>query len=87
MNVDLNNPPPGQTYKLGLEKDESDGDRKVRLFKELALFICGLAATGIVFGLCLVVVTNPGASVDDRKWSMAVLSAAVGAILGYLLKR
>jgi len=87
LNVDLNNPPPGQTYKLGLEKDETDGDRKVRLFKELALFISGLAATAIVFSLCLAVVMNSNTSVDDRKWSMAVLSAAVGAILGYLLKR
>ncbi|MFC0633488.1 hypothetical protein [Brevundimonas balnearis] len=87
MNIDLNNPPQGQTYNLALERIESDDDRRVRLFKEVALFCCGLVATMVVLGLALAVTVSEQASPDDRKWAMALPSAAFGAILGYLLKR
>lgn len=87
MSFDVNNPPPGRGYKVSLDKDETVEERWPRLIKDGLLFIAALALAGVVIGICIAVVLNASAMPEDRRWAMAVVSAAIGAILGYLLKR
>jgi hypothetical protein len=39
--IDLNTPPPGHQYSVSVEREETDGERRVRLFKEVILFLVG----------------------------------------------
>ncbi len=37
--IDLSNPPPNHKYSVSIEREETDGERRVRLFKDVALFV------------------------------------------------
>jgi hypothetical protein len=85
--IDLNNPPPNHNYKVAVERDESDGERRVRLTKDLALFFSALAIVGIVVWLATTTVLSPQASAEDRKWAMSILTAVAGGLVGYLVRK
>ncbi|MCM0018802.1 MAG: hypothetical protein NBV67_02310 [Tagaea sp.] len=36
--IDLNNPPPNHNYNVKVEREETLGERRVRLFKDVVLF-------------------------------------------------
>jgi hypothetical protein len=81
--LDLNNLPPGHHVNIAVERQETDGERKVRLFKEVVIFLLA----GIVVGICVITLSNPGATADEKKWAMSIITAAAGGVIGYLLKR
>jgi hypothetical protein len=48
-NIDLNNPPPNHRYTVVLEKEETPGDRRVRWFKEVVLFLFAIGSVGAIY--------------------------------------
>ncbi|MEQ6352964.1 hypothetical protein [Ralstonia pseudosolanacearum] len=61
--IDLNNPPPNHNYKVSVEREETAGERWVRLTKDLALFFAALLVFGmIVLLLCYRALSSPQTS-------------------------
>jgi hypothetical protein len=85
--IDLNKPPPNHKFNVSVEREETDGERKVRLFKDVALFVVALLFVSLVVWLCYSTLTSTSASADEKKWAMSVLSAAAGGIIGYLVRK
>lgn len=85
--IDLNSPPPNHNYRVSIEREETIGERRVRLFKDVALFIVALAFVIVIAWLCYSTLTSAAATADEKKWAMSVLSAAAGGIVGYLIRR
>lgn len=83
---DFSSPPSNHQMTLKVEATETPGDAKVRQVKDLALFFSALLAVGLVMALCMyVALTSPSA--DDKRWSTSILSAVVGGMVGYLVKK
>jgi len=72
---------------ITVEKEETDGERRVRLFKELTIFVLAVIFAGIIVGLCVITLSSQSATPDEKKWAMSIVSAAAGGVIGYLLKR
>ena len=85
--IDLNTPPPKHKYSVSIEREETDGERRVRLFKDLALFIVATGFVIVMAWLCYNTLQDPHASADAKKWAMSILSAAAGGIIGYLVRK
>ena len=84
--VNLDQVPEGHEVSVKLEKSESDGDARVRRLKDLALFFSALAGVFILLSLCIyVAMTSP--SPEDKRWSTSILTAIVGGLVGYLVKK
>lgn len=51
--IDLNQPPPNHIFKVSVDREETDGERRVRLFKDVALgfviVIAGLCYSTLLF--------------------------------------
>jgi hypothetical protein len=85
--IDLDSPPPNHQYSVSVEREETSGERAVRLFKDIALFCVALGFVILVVWLCFSTLTATTASAEEKKWAMSVLSAATGGIVGYLVRR
>ena len=85
--IDLNTPPPNHKFNVSVEREETNGERNVRLFKDVSLFLVALAFVSLVVWLCFSTLTSASASPDEKKWAMSVLSAATGGIIGYLVRK
>ncbi|CAD6878593.1 hypothetical protein [Methylomonas albis] len=85
--IDLNNPPPNHTFSVSVDRQETDAERNVRLFKDLALFIVALGFVVLIVWLCYATLVATTTSAEEKKWAMSVLSAATGGIIGYLLRK
>jgi hypothetical protein len=85
--IDFDKPPPDHSFKISLEREETRAERGVRLFKDLALFVCALAFVAIIAGLCVATLVSPTAQADEKKWAMSVLAATAGGVIGYLVKK
>lgn len=85
--IDLNHPPSGHDLSVSVERTETAGERKVRLFKDVALFVVALALVGAVLWLCVWTLQSSSASGDEKRWAQSVLSAAVGGVIGYLVRK
>jgi hypothetical protein len=85
--IDLDSPPPNHQYSVSVEREETSGERAVRLFKDIALFCTALGFVILVVWLCVSTLIASTASADEKKWAMSVLSAATGGIIGYLVRR
>lgn len=85
--IDLNQPPPNHTLKLSVERQETDGERQVRLFKDVALFMVAVCFVILIAWLCYSTLASSTASQEEKKWAMSVLSAATGGIIGYLVRK
>lgn len=83
--VDLNDLPANAT--LSIAREETTGERGVRLFKDVTLFVVALVFVGIIIWISLHTLLNPNASADDRKWSMSLLTGAAGGLIGYLVRK
>ena len=70
-----------------MEREETLGELRVRLFKDVALFVVAIGFVIVVVGLCLATLRSPEASAEEKKWAMSVISAATGGIIGYLVKK
>ncbi len=85
--IDLSTPPAGHEFKVNIDRSETPGERSVRLFKELALFVLAVAFVILIAWLCLDTLRSAGAGPDEKRWAMSVLSAATGGIVGYLVRK
>jgi cytochrome c biogenesis protein CcdA len=85
--LDLSTPPPNHKFSVSVEREESAGDRRVRLFKEVVLFLVAISFVLLIVGLCVSTLYSATATSDEKKWAMSVLSAAAGGIIGYLVKK
>ncbi len=86
-NIDLNSPPPNHKYSVSVEREETDGERQVRLFKDVSLFMVAIAFVVLIAWLCYSTLISTVASPEEKKWAMSVLSAATGGIVGYLVRK
>jgi hypothetical protein len=86
-NIDLNNPPANYRYKATLDREETLGEFRVRLIKDLGLFVFALVPVGAVYWLCYNTVTSPTAGADEKKWAMSILSATAAGLVGYLVRK
>ena len=85
--IDLNTPPPNHKFSVSVEREETAGERRVRLFKDVVIFLTSIAFVGMIAWLCVSTLFSPSASADEKKWAMSVLSAAAGGIIGYLVRK
>ena len=85
--INLDQPPAGHDLSISVEPTESAGERKVRLFKDVALFVVALVLVGAVLWLCVFTLQSSSASGDEKRWAQSVLSAAVGGVIGYLVRK
>ncbi len=85
--IDLNQPPPNHTFSVSVNREETDGERQVRLFKDVALFVVALGFVIMIVGLCYATLESSEASAEEKKWAMSVLSAATGGLIGYLIRK
>lgn len=46
--IDLNQPPPNHTFSISVDREETDGERRVRLFKDVALFVAALGFVALI---------------------------------------
>ena len=50
--LDFNNPPSGHKFTASIEREETDGERRVRLGKEIALFAVAIGFVMLIVGYC-----------------------------------
>lgn len=46
--IDLNSPPPGHEFNVSVERVETDGERYVRLFKDVVQFVMALVFVSLI---------------------------------------
>lgn len=85
--LDLNAPPRDHTLSIAINRDEFPSERKVRLFKDVALFVSTLGLVALVVSVCFHTLHNVSAGAEEKKWAMSILSACTGGMVGYLVKR
>ncbi|NKC14978.1 MAG: hypothetical protein GKR94_23155 [Gammaproteobacteria bacterium] len=85
--IDLNSPPAGHNYSVSIDREETNNEMHVRLFKEIVIFIVAIAFVVIIAWICLSTLQDAHSTPEAKKWAMSILSAATGGILGYLLKK
>lgn len=83
----LSQPPPNHTYSVSVERAETESERNVRLFKDVALFMVAVGFLTLVVWACFTTLAGEKASAEEKKWAMSVLSAATGGIIGYLVRK
>ena len=85
--IDLNAPPPNHKFSVSVEREETLGERRVRLFKDVALFLLAIAFVILIAWLCYSTLSSSSATAEEKKWAMSVLSASAGGIIGYLIRK
>jgi cytochrome c-type biogenesis protein CcmH/NrfG len=85
--IDLNNPPPGQKWAIGLEEEEHPADRKMRIVREVLLFVVALGVVGMICVYAWETLHSATASPDAQKWAFATLTALGSAVVTYLFKK
>jgi len=84
---DFNNPPPNHRFTVKVERDETEGERFVRLAKDLVVFSLAAGFVVVIACLCVSTVLNSASGLEEKKWAMSILSAATGGMVGYLVAR
>jgi len=85
--IDLNSPPPNHKFSVSIDREETEGERRVRLFKDMALFVVAIGFVVLIVMLCYSTLSSATATADEKKWAMSVISAAAGGIIGYLVRK
>ena len=85
--IDFSDPPANHSWNVKLDRDETDWERGVRLFKDVVLFLSALGFVLLVGWLCYGTLTSPTASPDEKKWAMSIISATAGGLVGYLIRK
>jgi len=87
--INLNNPLTGHSFKVNVEKNETEAERAVRLIKDIRLFLFASVFIGVIGWLCLTALLNTTGKVsaDDKKLAMSFLAAVGGALVGYLVRK
>lgn len=85
--INLNSPPPDHNYSIKVDPKETDGDRAVRLFKDVALFLVAIGFVVLIAILCYGTLTSSATTAEEKKWAMSIISGAAGGIIGYLIRK
>ncbi len=85
--IDLNSPPPNHKFSVSVDREETVAERRVRLFKDVTLFLVAIAFVVLIAWLCYATLASTTSSPEEKKWAMSVLSAATGGIIGYLIRK
>jgi hypothetical protein len=85
--LDIGKPAPGHEINVTIQREEAKSERNVRLFKELTLFLAGIGFVALIIWICVNTLSSPGASAEEKKWAMSIISAAAGGIIGYLVRK
>jgi hypothetical protein len=85
--IDLNSPPTNHKYTVSIDREETDGERRVRLFKDVAVFVAALCFVALMAWICFSTLHSIAASADEKKSAMSILSAATGGVVGYLIRK
>jgi hypothetical protein len=83
--IDLDKPPPNHEYKVSVEREETKAERAVRLGKDVALFVAALALVAVVASICISALAN--GSADEKRWAQSILTALMGGLVGYLIRK
>jgi hypothetical protein len=83
--IDLNNLPPDVQATIG--RKETDGERRVRLVKDLIVFTLAIILLIIVVAYSLDVLLAATTTASDKRWAQSIISAIAGGVIGYLLRR
>lgn len=83
--LDLNNMPPD--LQATLSKKETDGERRTRLGKDVAVFAFALLVLFAAFLWSGWVMLTPAASADDKHTAQTIVIALVSGLAGYLVKK
>ncbi|WP_230588323.1 hypothetical protein, partial [Ralstonia solanacearum] len=62
---------PNHNYKVSVEREETAGERWVRLIKDLTLFCAALLVFGMIVLLCYRALSSPQTSAEEKKWAMS----------------
>ena len=89
MNVlDLDKEVKNHRWDISLTAEETPGERRLRLAKETTVFYTAwLACVAIVVYAGWTAVGAADVDADTRRWAMSIVSASVGALLGYLVRK
>lgn len=85
--IDFTKPPANHSWNVKLDRDETDWERGVRLFKDVVLFLFALGFVFLVGMLCYSTLISPTASPDEKKWAMSIIAATAGGLVGYLIRK
>ncbi|MBX9643629.1 MAG: hypothetical protein K2W91_05945 [Novosphingobium sp.] len=85
--LDLSAPPPNHKFSVSVEREETQEERYVRLFKDVAIFLLAVGFVVAVASLCYATLTSSTATPDEKKWAMSILTAISGGIVGYLVRK
>ena len=83
--LDLNTLPPD--LQAALNKKETDGERWVRLGKDLAVFCFALTVLLVAFLWAGWIMVDSSASADKKHIAQTIIIAIVSGLLGYLVKK
>ncbi len=83
--IDLGKPTPG--YKVSVTPEESSGDRYVRLFKDVVVFMLAVIFVAIITWVCVSTLNSATATGEEKKWAMSILSLAAGGLIGFLVRK
>jgi len=84
-NLDLNNLP--SELLATLTKKETDGERRVRLGKDVAVFALAIVVLVLAITWSGWITLEPSADLGDKSTAKTIITAIVGGLLGYLLKK
>ncbi len=84
-NLDLNSLPPD--IQVALTKKESDGERRVRLGKDIVVFTFAVVVLILAVIWSGWITIEPAADPGDKSTAKTILTAIIGGLLGYLLKK
>ena len=65
--IDLNNPLPNHTFSVSVDRQETDIERNVRLFKDVALFVVALGFVILIVWLCYSTLVAVTAGAEAKK--------------------
>lgn len=85
--IDLNDPPPNHTFSVSVDREETDSERRVRLFKDVTLFLVAIGFVVLIVAVCFRALWAADSSAEEKKWAMSILSGATGGIIGYLIHK
>ena len=85
--LDLDKPPDGHQFSVTLDPAETSGERAVRLFKDVTLFLVTLILLSMIAWLCFSTLTSLTTTPEEKRWAMSILTAAAGGMVGYLMKK
>lgn len=85
--IDLKSPPPNHQFSVSVVREETAAEIRVRLFKDVALFVTAIGFVLVITFLCYGTLVSSNATAEEKKWAMSFLSAAAGGLIGYLVRK